>query len=280
MSSNSTTAAFEGMIGVGLRPTHYPYLEERPPLSVRWFEAISENYMDSQGRPMGMLELIRQDYPVALHGVSLSIASGEGIRPDYIHKLKALIDRIDPWIVSDHLCWTGAHRGNLHDLLPIPFTQEALLYIVNNIDYVQNELGRSILLENVSTYLQIKGAEYTEWDFITEVAQRSGCKVLLDVNNLYVNSQNHHFNPQDYLDAIPVEKIGQIHLAGYTDMDTHLFDTHSHQVYPAVWDLFSKLISRAPDVPVLIEWDDEIPEFPRLEEEAATANHYWLEQHG
>jgi len=267
-------------IGVGLRPTHYPFLEPRPQTSVSWFEAVSENYMDTKGRPLHMLELIRSDYPVALHGVSLSIASAEGLRPNYLENLRTLVNRIDPFIVSDHLCWTGLQQQNLHDLLPIPFTEEALNLIVEHVDHVQTYLQRPILLENVSTYLRLPRGDYTEWDFLQAVADRSGCQILLDLNNLYVNAKNHHFDPALFLDGIPTHIIGQVHLAGYTDMGTHLFDTHSKPVYPEVWDLFSSLIARAPNVPVLIEWDEDIPEFPQLEEEAKKAAHIWTYHHG
>ena len=267
-------------IGVGLRPTHYPYLEPRPQTDVTWFEAVSENYMDTKGRPLDMLELIRKDYPVALHGVSLSIASTEGLRQNYLHNLRDLVERINPFIVSDHLCWTGLQQRNLHDLLPIPFTDEALNLIVDHVDQVQTCLGRQILLENVSTYLLVPEADWAEWDFLNELANRSGCGLLLDLNNLYVNAKNHQFNPYIFLEAIPTHLIGQIHLAGYTDMGTHLFDTHSKPVYPEVWDLFSSLIARAPEVPVLLEWDEDIPEFPQLEEEAQKAAHIWTYHHG
>ena len=267
-------------IGVGLRPTHYPYLEPRPQTKVSWFEAVSENYMDTKGRPLDMLELIRKDYPVALHGVSLSIASTEGLRQNYLQNLRTLIERIAPFIVSDHLCWTGLPQQNLHHLLPIPFTDEALNFIIDHVDQVQTCLGRQILLENVSTYLRIPEADWTEWDFLNELAKRSGCGLLLDLNNLYVNAKNHQFDPNIFLEAIPTHLIGQIHLAGYTDMGTHLFDTHSKPVYPAVWDLFSALIARAPEVPVLIEWDEDIPEFPQLEAEALKAAHIWTYHHG
>jgi len=267
-------------IGVGLRPTHYPFLEPRPQTTVTWFEAISENYMDTKGRPLDMLELIREDYPVALHGVSLSIASAEGLRPNYLHNLRALVERIDPFIVSDHLCWTGFHQQNLHDLLPIPFTDEALNLIVDHVDHVQTFLRRPILLENVSTYLRLPCGDYTEWEFLQAVADRSGCQILLDINNLYVNAWNHQFDPYRFLEGIPTHVIGQVHLAGYTDMGTHLFDTHSKPVYPEVWELFSSLIPRIPEVPVLIEWDEDIPEFPQLEEEALKAAHIWTYHHG
>ena len=268
------------MIGVGLRPTHYPHLLEQPNTPIQWFEALSENYMDTQGRPLDVLEFIRKDFPVALHGVSLSIASAEGLSPEYLRRLKRLRDRIEPFIVSDHLCWTGLPEANLHDLLPLPFTDEALQIIRENVDRVQTTLGTHILLENVSSYLSFPDSPYTEWEFLTCVAKESGCKVLFDVNNLYVNAHNHHFDPLTYLDAIPCDLIGQIHLAGYTDMGTYLFDTHSKPVYPEVWELFSTLIARVPDVPVLIEWDDDIPEFPRLEEEAVTAACIWETHHG
>jgi hypothetical protein len=236
--------------------------------------------MDTKGRPLDMLELIRKDYPVALHGVSLSIASTEGLRQNYLHNLRDLVERINPFIVSDHLCWTGLQQRNLHDLLPIPFTDEALNLIVDHVDQVQTCLGRQILLENVSTYLRVPNADWAEWDFLNELANRSGCGLLLDLNNLYVNAKNHQFNPYIFLEAIPTHLIGQIHLAGYTDMGTHLFDTHSKPVYPEVWDLFSSLIARAPEVPVLIEWDEDIPEFPQLEEEALKAAHIWTYHHG
>ena len=276
MPSNNQQA----YIGVGLRPTHYPHLETRPLTPLTWFEAISENYMDSQGRPLEMLEFIRQDYPIALHGVSLSIASHEGLRPDYLKKLKNLKQRIDPFLVSDHLCWTGTHQANLHDLLPIPYSEEALSLIVNHVDQVQTTLGCPMLLENVSTYLRLPQSTLSEWDFLLAVAKQSGCRILLDINNLYVNARNHQFDPHDFLDAIPVEHVGQIHLAGYTDMGTYLFDTHSKPVYPEVWDLFSRFIARAPHVPTLIEWDEDIPEFSRLEEEALSAVKIWDQHHG
>jgi uncharacterized protein (UPF0276 family) len=276
MSSNERQAH----IGVGLRPTHYPHLENQPQTQLTWFEAISENYLDSQGRPLEMLELIRQDYPVALHGVSMSIASHEGLRPDYLKKLNRLKQRIDPFLISDHLCWTGLHQANLHDLLPIPYSEEALSLIVNHVDQVQTTLGCPMLLENVSTYLRLPQSTMSEWDFLIAVAKQSGCRLLLDINNLYVNSRNHHFDPNDFLDAMPPELIGQIHLAGYTDMETYLFDTHSKPVYPEVWDLFSRFIARAPHVPILIEWDEDIPDFSRLEEEALSAVHIWNHHHG
>ena len=280
MNHHLEQAVCEAKVGVGLRPTHYPFLETKPQTSIKWFEAISENYMDSQGRPLKMLELIREDHPIALHGVSLSIASTEGIRPQYLGQLKRLKDRIEPFLISDHLCWTGLQDRNVHDLLPIPYTDEALVFILKHLDQVQNALGCSILLENVSTYLQLPDSTYPEWEFLTMVAKQSGCKLLLDVNNLYVNAKNHHFDPNVFLEAIPTELIGQIHLAGYTDMGTYLFDTHSKPVYPEVWELFSKLIARDSTIPFLVEWDDDIPKFPVLEAEALKAVRIWEHHHG
>ncbi len=282
----------DNQVGVGLRPTHYPHLLEKPRTGVGWFEAISENYMDSEGRPLEVLQAIRSDYPVALHGVSLSI----GLRPDpkdtggleahrrqrsrYLHNLKTLVDRIEPFLVSDHLCWTGVPGGNIHDLLPVPFTGESLEWIVEQLDLVQATLGRTFVLENASSYLTYATSTYTEWDFLVEVVRRSGCRLLLDVNNVYVSARNHGFDARTYLDAIPSEAVAQIHLAGHTDCGTHLFDTHSTRVCDEVWDLFDYVIRRLPEVPVLIEWDDDIPPFAVLEEEAAKAAAICYRHHG
>lgn len=270
-------------VGVGLRPEHYPHLLGEPRTTVAWFEAISENYMDTAGRPLDVLERIRRDHPVALHGVSLSIGykpphgnraaedSLRDLRSRYLARLAALAGRIDPFLVSDHLCWTGVPGGNVHDLLPTPFTDEALGWIVSQVDAVQSALGRSLVLENVSSYLTWASSTWSEESFLVEVARRSGCKILLDVNNVYVSARNHGFDARAYLDAIPADLVAQIHLAGHTDMGSYLFDTHSAPVCDDVWDLFAHVIARLPGVPVLIEWDAEIPEFPRLEREAAMA---------
>ena len=270
-------------VGVGLRSEHYPHLVERPRTTVAWFEAISENYMDTAGRPLAVLEKVRSDHPVALHGVSLSIGSkppaGDhaaastfgDLRSRYLSRLSALAHRIEPFLISDHLCWTGVPGGNLHDLLPTPFTDEALDWIVSQVDVVQDTLGRRLALENVSSYLTWAQSTWREEDFLVEVARRSGCAILLDVNNVYVSARNHGFDARAYLDAVPADLVAQIHLAGHTDLGTHLFDTHAAPVCDEVWELFAHTIARLPGVPVLIEWDAEIPEFSRLEAEAATA---------
>jgi len=254
----------------------------RPGTRVDWFEALSENYMDSEGRPIRVLEAVRADYPVALHGVSLSIASRysdtEPVNHRYLARLKALIDRVDPFLVSDHLCWTGTGPTNLHDLLPVPFTNESLAWVVEQADRVQTALGRRIALENVSSYLTYKCSTYSEWDFLTEVARRGGTKILFDVNNVFVSAHNHGFDAREYVDAIPAELVGQIHLAGHTDMGTHLFDTHSCKICDDVWALFRRAISRMPGVPVLIEWDEDIPAFAVLEGEAVKAREVCVQE--
>jgi len=269
-------------IGVGLRSAHYPHLVTRPDTRVDWFEALSENYMDSEGRPIHVLETVRADYPVALHGVSLSIASrysdAEPVNSRYLARLKALIDRVDPFLVSDHLCWTGTGPTNLHDLLPVPFTRESLEWVVEQADRVQNTLGRQIALENVSSYLTYKRSTYHEWEFLVQVARRSGAKILFDVNNIFVSAHNHGFDACEYVDAVPADLVGQIHLAGHTDMGTHLFDTHSCPVCDEVWQLFRRTIARMPGVPVLIEWDEDIPSFDVLEAEAVKAREVCIQE--
>lgn len=270
MGSSSLPSA-DPMVGVGLRSAHFPRLLERPRTPVRWFEAVTENYMDSSGRPLEVLKKIREDYPVALHGVSLSIGGVEGPRPGYLERLKRLIGAVEPMLVTDHLCFTGAHASNLHDLLPLPYTEEAIRTVVANVSRVQDSLGRPIALENVSSYLSYKESEMTEQAFLVEIARRAGCKILLDVNNVYVSAVNHGFAAEDYVDAIPTELIAQLHLGGYSDMGTFLFDTHSRAPTDPVWELYRRVIRRVPEVPVLIEWDEAIPAWEVLENEAIKA---------
>jgi uncharacterized protein (UPF0276 family) len=242
-----------------------------------WFEAISENFMDSGGRPLHILEQVRQHYPVALHGVSLSIGSCDPLNRQYLTRLKALADRIDPAIVSDHLCWSGVDGEQLHDLLPLPLTEEAVRHIASRVDQVQRFLKRRILLENVSTYVTYQHSTMPEWEFLTAVAQRSGCGILLDLNNIYVNAYNHQFDPAEYLNHIPGELVGQFHLAGHTDLGTYLFDTHSRPVIKEVWALYREALHRWGPVTTLIEWDEDIPEFPVLAEEAEKARAIYVQ---
>ena len=209
----------------------------------------------------------------------MSLASAEGVNVEYLQRLKTLADEIDPFIVSDHLCWTGLGNKNIHDLLPFPHTTESKSVVLNNIDKAQTVLKRPIAIENVSTYLTFSESEETEWDFLVDISRKSGAKILFDLNNVYVSSQNHGFDPQEYIDAIPTELIAQIHLAGFTDMGDFLFDTHSKPVYEPVWKLFSSVIKRAPSVPFMMEWDGDIPEFPILEEEVQKALNLWQKYH-
>jgi len=259
------------MIGVGLRHIHFPYLETKPQTTVDWFEGITENFFDTEGRPLKMLEAIRRDYPVGLHGVSLSIGSAEELDFEYLKKTKVLYERIKPAVISDHLCWTGHKNRNLHNLLPLSYNQATLNYLVPRLQTVQEFYNREICIENLSAYLDMRDSDMTEWDFLRELAKKSGCKILLDINNIYVNSQNHQFDPYKYLDAIPDHLVGEMHLAGFTDMGDFLFDTHSRPVFPDVWKLFQHKIKNIKKTPVLIEWDEDIPEFSVLEAEAQKA---------
>ena len=258
-------------VGVGLRPTHYPHLESLPDIQPNWFEAISENYMNTEGRPLEMLLKMRSKYPVALHGVSLSIGSDTGIREDYLKKLKNLIERVDPVIISDHVCWTHAPSGNSHDLLPLPFTREAFQRTLQNIDIVQSHLGRNILLENISYYLKFKENEVDEADFLVDLCRRSGCKLLLDLNNVYVNAVNHEFNPVSFLERIPADIVGQMHVAGPSQEKGYLFDTHSSATRDAVWKLLELVLDRGVNAPLIVEWDQDIPDFSILESEVVKA---------
>jgi uncharacterized protein (UPF0276 family) len=261
----------EAFVGVGLRSAHFAHLLGRPRVAVKWFEALSENYMDSEGRPLEVLLKIRQDFPVALHGVSLSIGGVEGPRPGYLERLKRLAERVKPFMITDHLCFTGAHASNIHDLLPLPYTEEAIATVARNVERAQEVLGRTIALENVSSYLSYRESTMTEWEFLVAVARRSGCKILLDVNNAYVSAMNHGFAAEKYLDAVPSDLVAQIHLGGCSDMGEFLFDTHSRAPTEPVWDLYRRTIGRMPRVPVLIEWDEDIPEWSRLEAQAIRA---------
>jgi len=261
-------------VGVGLRPPHYPHVFDTRP-AIPWFEVITENFLGlgahAFGRPLQILESVREHYPVVLHGVSLSLGSTDPFRPEYLKRWKELIERVEPAWVSDHLCWTGVGGQNLHDLLPLPHTEEALKHVVSRIQQVQEFLGRRILVENVSSYLTFSHSEMQEWEFLSEVCQRADCGLLLDVNNIYVSSRNHGFDAMEYLTSVPVDRVGQFHLAGYSDKGTHLIDTHDHPVSDPVWELYAQALKRFGDVPTLIEWDDDIPEFSRLAEEAARA---------
>jgi uncharacterized protein len=268
-----TRPAFLG-VGVGLRPKHYPrILESADPaaLGVDFFEAISENYMAPGGPAPRALARVRAHFPVVLHGVSLSIGSSDPLDDDYLSELSALERSCEPEWVSDHLCWTGVQGRNLHDLLPLPYSEEALCHVVARVHRVQDRLGRRIALENVSSYLAYTADELPEWEFLARLAARADCGLLLDVNNLYVSARNHGFDAEQYLAALPGERLFQIHLAGHSTSGELLIDTHDQPVCEAVWRLYESAIRRFGPVSTLIEWDDRIPELETLAAEAARA---------
>ncbi|MGL6080058.1 MNIO family bufferin maturase [Methyloversatilis discipulorum] len=256
--------------GLGLRPAHYTaLLETRAPLD--WLEIISENFMVDGGKPMAMLDRLRADYPMAMHGVALSIGSTDALDRTYLKKLKALADRVDPLWISDHFCWTGVGGHNAHDLLPLPYTEEAVRLLVRKITQAQNELGRRLVLENVSSYLGYAVSEMTEWDFIHAVADEADCLLLLDVNNVYVSSVNHGFDPVCYLAGLPAARVQQIHLAGHSTHEDHLVDTHDQPVCEEVWALYDIACGMFGEVATMIERDDNIPALHELLNELARA---------
>ncbi|PJE10210.1 DUF692 domain-containing protein, partial [Legionella sp.] len=249
--------------GLGLRPEHYEDILLLKP-DVDWFEIISENYLIPGGKPLYYLDKIRENYPVVMHGVSLSIGSADPLDRVYLKELKSLAERINPVWISDHLCWTGVQGLNMHDLLPIPYTEEAIAHIVSRIKEIQDYLGRRILIENVSSYLTYIQSEMTEWEFISEIANQADCYLLLDVNNIYVSSINHNFDALEYVNAIPSERVVQIHLAGHSDYGTYIIDTHDAPIIQPVWDLYAKTIAKLGPRSTMIERDDNIPPLAEL----------------
>jgi hypothetical protein len=244
--------------GLGLRTEHYEdILAQRP--HVDWFEALTENYLVPGGKPLHYLERIRAGFPVVLHGVSLSVGSTDPLDYDYLRQLKALAQRIEPEWISDHLCWTGVAGKNLHDLLPLPFTEQALSHVAARVREIQDFLGRRILLENVSSYVTFRHSTMAEWEFLSELARKADCLILLDVNNIYVSAFNHGFDPMAYLDAIPAQRVQQIHLAGHEHCGTHIIDTHDADIVDPVWELYACAVRRFGAVPTMIERDDHIP---------------------
>jgi uncharacterized protein (UPF0276 family) len=261
--------------GVGLRTEHYPLLYDRPKTSIDYFEAITENHMDSMGPPLRILEQVRKDYDLSFHGVSLNLASYEDFNLRYLKNAKELYQRFEPFLISDHLCWTGLSDSNLHNLLPFSYDEEHLNHIVNKIDKVQNFFGRTMAFENLSAYFDYNSSTYHEWEFIAELLKRSDCEILLDVNNVYVNSINHCFDAKKYIDTIPSNKIAEIHLAGFSIIDNLLFDTHSNPVFPEVWELYKYTVATKIPKYTLVEWDEDIPEFYVLEQEVSKAKNIW-----
>ncbi len=267
-----TTNSIKGA-GIGLRSEHYQtILNERP--STPWLEALTDNYMGAGGLPLYHLEKIREHYPITFHGVGLSLGSTDPINKQYLSQLKALVNRFEPVHVSDHLAWVSVNNHYAHELLPFPYSQEALNLIANKINQVQDFMGTPLIVENPSTYLEFKQSEMPEWQFIQELIAKTGCQLLLDVNNIYVSATNHGFSTDEYINAIPAASVKEIHLAGYEENEHYLFDTHGYKIRDGVWDLYKKTIATLGNIPTLIEWDTDIPEYTVLQKEASKAQHY------
>ena len=271
--------AFLGF-GLGLRTQHYAYILEHRP-AVDWFEAITEDYLVPGGKPLYYLNRIREHYPLVMHGVSLSIGSCDPLNTEYLKKVKILAEKIQPAWISDHLCWTGIAGLNMHDLLPLPYTEEALKHVVDRVKQVQDFLGRQILLENVSSYIEYRDSKVTEWEFLTAIAEQADCFILLDINNIYVSSVNHHFDPLDYLNAMPIQRVRQFHLAGHKNCGDYIIDTHDAPIIDGVWSLYEQAVKRFGRVATMIERDDDIPGFPvlfaELQQAKKIAENSWKE---
>jgi len=257
--------------GIGLRAPHYrEILESRP--DIGWLEVHSENFFGRGGQPLHILERVRELYPLSLHGVGLSLGSADGVSHDHLVRLKALASRFEPSLLSDHLCWGAIGGRHLNDLLPLPYTEEALDVVCANVAVTQDFLARQILVENVSSYLEYFDSSIPEWDFLAAVARRTGCGILLDVNNIYVSAVNHGFDPLRYLDAIPAQSVHEIHLAGFDSNGQCLIDTHGKRVAGPVWNLYGEALTRVGPMPTLIEWDTDLPPLATLLDEARKAD--------
>lgn len=259
--------------GIGLRTVHFPHiLAEWPEMD--WFEILSENFMDTGGRPAYVLDRVAERYPVVMHGVSMSVGSTDPVNFEYLKKLKALAKRTKARWISDHLCWTGVSGKNTHDLLPMPYTDESLRHVAARVKTIMDYLEQPVFLENPSSYLEFTNSTWTECEFLAQVAELSGCGILLDVNNVYVSAFNHGFDAGDYVDRIPADRIAQIHLAGHTNKGTHILDTHSDHVVDEVWQLYRRVCQRAGGISTLIEWDEAVPSFDTVRAEAWKAKAY------
>ncbi len=256
--SSQTKKPFLGF-GLGLRTDHYQDILDQRPKEIDWFEIISENYMIEGGKPLYFLDKIRQDYPMVMHGVSMSIGSTDPLNFAYLKQLKELINRVEPVWFSDHLCWTGVDHTNLHDLLPLPYTEASVNHIADRIAQVQDFLGRQMLIENLSSYITYTADAMTEWEFITAVSEKADCNILLDVNNIYVSSYNHHFDPMEYLQGVPADRVWQHHLAGHQNTGNLIIDTHDEPIIDPVWDLYEKTAELLGPVSTMIERDANIP---------------------
>jgi uncharacterized protein (UPF0276 family) len=273
MPASRFNAFTEYGIGIGLRIPHYGHILERKP-AVDWFEIISENYMLDAGRPLNVLDQILESYRVVQHGVSMYFGNAARPNREHLRRLKRLVKRTgSPWL-SDHLCWGSVDGRYTHDLLPMPYTWEAVEWTARNIREVQDTVGIPVAVENVSSYAEFHASEMTEWEFLSEVVERADCGILLDVNNIYVSSKNHGFDPVLYLDAVPAERVAQIHIAGHTKFEKYILDTHDHPVLDPVWKLYAQAIRRIGRTATLLEWDDRIPNFEEVHREAKKANRF------
>lgn len=257
-------------IGIGLRPCHYSYIETEYP-DVSWFEVLSDNYLVDGGPSLYHLDKIRASYPITLHGVGMSLGSTDSLDWSYLKKLKSLIHRVEPLLVSDHLSWTSLHKQHFHELLPLPYTEDTVLHVASRIRQVQDYLEQSIMIENVSSYLCFKNSVLTEWQFLQAIAEEADCFILLDINNIYVSASNNQFNPFKYLNQLFTQRIAQFHLAGFEDKGTHLLDTHGTAINTCVWDLYKHALNKFGPIPTVIERDNNIPEFAILMKEAEQA---------
>ncbi|MGE4617744.1 MAG: DUF692 domain-containing protein [Gammaproteobacteria bacterium] len=257
-------------IGVGLRKDHFGHILENWP-AVDWFEIVSENFMDTEGRPLYVLDQVAERYPIVMHGVSMSIGSTDAVDFDYLQKLKSLAERVKAVWLGDHVCWTGVAGLNGHDLYPIPYNEETLEFLVERIRIVQDFLERPLILENPSTYLTFASSTMPEQVFLARMSEDADCGLLLDVNNVYVTCRNHNLDPREYLEGIPYDRVAQIHLAGHTDKGTHCIDTHDGRVIEPVWELYRDALKRADATATLLEWDAKIPPFEEVHTEALKA---------
>ena len=257
-------------IGIGLRTVHYAHILEKKP-EIDFFEILSENYMDTGGRPVWVLDQVAERYPIVMHGVSLNIGSADPLDRDHLSKLKTLAGRTRARWISDHLCWTGVAGRNTHDLLPMPLNEEALRHVVARVKQVSDVLERPLMLENASTYAEFTSSSMPEWEFFGRLMEEADCGMLLDVNNVYVSSFNHGFDPDEYVDAIDPARVTQYHLAGHTNKGTHIIDTHNDHVIDRVWELYARSVARTGNVATLLEWDADIPSFDEVHAEALKA---------
>ncbi len=277
MNSTLWQAPIAG-VGMGLRACHYAYILSHLP-AIPWFEVLTENYLVKGGMVKERLRQIRAHYPIVLHGVGLSLGSVDPLNSRYLQQLKQLIIEFQPAYISDHLCWVSFAQQYFHELLPLPYTEEAIQHVVERITAVQDFLGQQILIENVSSYFSYEISELSEWEFINAIAQRADCFILLDINNIFVSAHNNGFDPAHYLQAIDKRRVKQIHLAGFSDFETHLLDTHGAVVSTEVWQLYAMALRSLGNIPTCIEWDNDIPEFPELLREVHKAQQLMAASH-